>query len=232
MNRNHNGPTIDFEGKPDTAYDAIKELLFRRVINPGQKLPYKDLCDIIGLSKTPIIKALNQLVHEGFVSYEKNKGYRITPIDAKSISHLFEIRLELECLNVRNAVRCFSRENFLRLQKKYDLLKNYTPPYTDRKKLSLDMDMHLEIARLGGNKYSLTFLKTVLEHILFMYRLERGLEKRKADIEFEHSRVVESIGTCDVLTAEKYMRNHIEALHTLMLEYLQELTQRKENFWV
>ena len=84
MNRNNNEPDLNSKGNPDNAYDAIKELLFRRVINPGQKLPY----------------------------------------------------------------------------------------------------------------------------------------------------VVENIEKCDVFTAEKYIRKHIEALHTLMLEYLRELKQKKENFLV
>ncbi|BBO78581.1 GntR family transcriptional regulator [Desulfosarcina widdelii] len=216
----------------ENAYDAIKELLFRRVINPGQKLPYKDLCQLIGLSKTPIINALNRLVYEGFVSYEPNKGYRITPIDEKSISHLFEIRLELECLNVRNAVKNFTPEGYAKLQERYNQLQGYTPEFTDRKKLSFDMEVHLEIARMGGNPYSLTFLKTVLEHIFFMYQLERGVERRKEKIEYEHSKVVENIGKQDIVAAEKHMRKHIEALHRLMLDYLKELKQNEENFWV
>jgi DNA-binding GntR family transcriptional regulator len=217
--------------KPGRAYSAIKELLFRRVLNPGQKLPYNDLCELIGLSKTPIINALNRLVYEGFILYEPNKGYRITPVDEKSISHLWEIRLELECINVRNAIQNYNRESFLELKKKHELLHNYKPQYTDRKYLELDMDMHIEIARMGGNKYSQTFLKTIMEHIHFMHRLERGVDRRKNEIEYEHGMVVESIGKRDVVMAEKYMRDHIEALYNLMLDYLQELKQTEGFFW-
>lgn len=218
--------------KPGSAYLSIKELLFRRVLNPGQKLPYKDLCDLIGLSKTPIINALNRLVYEGFVTYETNKGYRIATVDEKKISNLWEVRVELECLNVRNAVKNFTREKFKVLKKKYDLYSSYKPEYTDRKNLELDMDMHLEIARMGENQFSYTFLRTVLEHIHFMCRLERGVDRRKEEIEYEHREVVECIGKRDVEKAEKVMRDHIEALHRLMLEYLQELKQNEADFWI
>ena len=220
------------DDKPGNAYHAIKELLFRRVLNPGQKLPYKDLCDWVGLSKTPIINALNRLVYEGFVLYEPNRGYRIASVDEKTISHLWEIRLELECINVRNAIKNFTPEKFAILKQKHDLLHNYRPAYTDRRNLELDMDMHIEIARMGGNKFSRTFLRTVLEHIHFMHRLERGVDRRKQEIEYEHQMVIESIGKCDVTMAEKVMRDHIEALHRLMLDFLQELKQTQGNFWI
>lgn len=224
-------PDILENDKLGSAYHAIKELLFRRVLNPGQKLPYKDLCDLVGLSKTPIINALNRLVFEGFVQYEPNKGYRIAPVDEKTISHLWEIRVELECINVRNAINNFTPEKFAVLERKHERLRDYTPAYTDRKKLELDMDMHIEIGRMGGNEFSKTFLRTVLEHIHFMHRLERGVDRRKGEIEYEHGMVIESIGKRDVVMAEKVMRAHIEALHRLMLDFLQEMKQMQGNFW-
>lgn len=223
---------ILFDDKPGSAYLAIKELLFRRVLNPGQKLPYKDLCDLIGLSKTPILNALNRLVYEGFVNYETNKGYRIATVDEKKISNLWEVRVELECLNVRNAIKNLTQEKFKILKNKYDLFSNYKPEYTDRKNLELDMDLHLEIARMGENQFSFTFLQTVLEHIHFMCRLERGVDRRKKEIEYEHQKVVESIGKRDAETAEKVMRDHIEALHMLMLDYLHELKENEAGFWI
>jgi DNA-binding GntR family transcriptional regulator len=94
------------------------------------------------------------------------------------------------------------------------------------------MDMHLGIAEMGENKFSQAFLKTVLEHTHFMYRVERGVDKRRKEIEHEHSMIIEGIGNRDIEIAENYMREHIEALHKLMLDYLQELKQKEENFWV
>ncbi len=225
-------PETITDDKPSQAYNAIKELLFSRVLAPGQKLPYNDLCELVGLSKTPIISALNRLVYEGFILYEPNKGYRIAFVDDQTISHLWEIRIELECINIRDAVKNFTPDKFAELQRKHELLSQYRPQFTNRKKLELDMDMHTEIARMGGNKFSETYLKNVLEHIHFMYRLEREVDRRKEEIESEHRNIIESIGNRDATMAEKYMRDHIEALHRLMLDYLQDLKQSEESFWM
>jgi len=218
--------------KPDAAYRDIKELLFIRKLNPGQKISYNDLCELLGISKTPIITALNRLVYEGFVLYEKNRGYRIAPINENFVPYLFEIRLVLECLNVRNAIKNFDQQAFAKLKAKNEILTNYRPEYTDRKKMELDMDLHMELAKMGGNKLSRTFLKPVLEHIHFVYRLERGIDKRKKEIEYEHGMVIESIGNRNIEMAEKYMQDHIEALQELMLDYLKELKKSNQDYWI
>ena len=209
--------------KPLDAYNAIKELIFKGILNPGQKLIYSDLSQMIRMSKTPITNALNMLAYEGFVEYEMNKGYRIKRIDEKEITDLFEIRIAIEGLNVKDAIKKFTKDKEARLREKLRMLSEYNPPYTDRKKLFLDKEFHIEIARMGENQYSIMFLNTIIENIFFRYRLERGLESRKDLIELEHRKIVAAIGEGDEKRALKYMRTHLTELQKLMLQYLREI---------
>jgi len=220
------------KSKPSDAYEAIKELLLQRVLNPGQKLLYGDLSKMIGMSKTPITSALNRLENEGFVVYEVNKGYRIKPIDKSEISELFEIRMDLECFNVRNAIRNLNDRNLEGLRKKFTTYSGYKPSFTDRRKLALDLDFHLEIARIGGNSYSVMFSKNIMEHIFYRYRLERGVEERKELVELEHQRVLEYIAEKDTSNAVKYMRQHVKALHKLMVQYSKDLSRPLGIGWL
>jgi DNA-binding GntR family transcriptional regulator len=210
--------------KPIDAYHRIKDLIVRQILNPGQKLPYRDLAEMIGMSKTPIISALNRLVYEGLAVYEVNKGYAIKPIDEEEISELFEIRIQLETFNVRNAIKRFTRESFEKLKDKFTLLSEYNPSFTDRKKLFLDMDFHLQIARMGGNPYSHRFLRTAIENIFLRYRIERGVESRKEDIEAEHRQVLECVAGRDTQGA-------VEELHKLMLQYLRTFRSGLGSEW-
>jgi DNA-binding GntR family transcriptional regulator len=217
--------------KPSDAYAAIKELIAKRALNPGQKLNYQDLSNIIGLSKTPIINALSRLQNEGFVDYETNKGYRIRQINEKEIEELFAIRVELECFNVRNAIQNLNREKFQKLQNTFNLYASYKPPFTDRKKIILDLDYHLEIAQMGGNSYSIMYTKNIIEHIFFRYRLEQGVEHRGDIIELEHRNILECIGERDARGGAGYMRKHLKALQGLMLQYLKDINRSSETKW-
>ena len=209
--------------KPLDAYNALKELISKGLLNPGQKLIYSDLSQMVGMSKTPIINALNMLAYEGFVEYEMNKGYSIKRIDEKEITDLFEIRIAIEDLIVKGAIRNFTKEKDARLREKHRSLSEYNPSYTDRKKLFLDKEFHIEIARMGENQYSIMFLNTIIENIFFRYRIERGLESRKDLIELEHRKIAAAIGKRDEKGALKYMRAHLTELQQLMLQYLREI---------
>jgi len=209
--------------KPHSAYKQIKELLLKKNLHPGQKLNYQELSDLLKVSKTPIINALNLLQGEGFVVYESNRGYRIRPVEENEIDDLFRIRLNLECFNVKNAIRNMNTEKENILEQVYIQWAEYTPEFTDRKKLELDLSFHLEIARAGDNAYAIGFLRTVLEHIHFRCRLEAGVERRKDDIKNEHREIFEGIKRRDQDAALDSMESHIKALHGLMMQYLKQM---------
>lgn len=218
--------------KPLDAYYSIKELIFRKALVSGQKLNYKDLSEMLGVSKTPITNALNRLEYEGFVVYEANKGYRIKLINESEIQDLFEIRMEMECFNVKKAIKMLNTKNFMRLHEKYNLYTSYKPQFTDRKKATMDLDFHLEIARIGGNSYAIMYLKNIIGHILFRYRLEYGVEQRKELVELEHRRIYECIGERDTKGGVRYMREHLNALQALMLQDLKDIGQQSEIIWL
>jgi DNA-binding GntR family transcriptional regulator len=218
-------------GKPLDAYLAIKDLIAGRRLNPGQKLNYQDLSESIGLSKTPIINALNRLQNEGFVDYEANKGYRIRQINETEISELFAIRMELECFNVKNAIQNLNPKKLQLLRKRFNLYSAYKPFLINSKKIALDLDFHLAIAQIGGNSYSLMFSRNVIEHICFRYRLEQGVERRRDLVEQEHRGIFESIAAKDTREAVSYMRTHLTALHGLMLQYLKVINESSAIKW-
>ena len=56
------------------AYLGIKNLIFERVINPGQKVIYRDLEEMLGMSKTPIINAFARLEQESGVEDKRKRS--------------------------------------------------------------------------------------------------------------------------------------------------------------
>ncbi|MGA2400958.1 MAG: GntR family transcriptional regulator [Syntrophobacteraceae bacterium] len=62
----------------DQAYEILKEGILSKQYSRNQKLVYGDLENMLGMSKTPIVAALDRLVQEGYVRHRKNYGYYIT----------------------------------------------------------------------------------------------------------------------------------------------------------
>lgn len=64
------------------AYQSIKQLIVNQRLSPGQKLIYRDLEEILGMSKTLIINGLMRLEQEGFVVSKKNRGFFMKEVSA------------------------------------------------------------------------------------------------------------------------------------------------------
>ena len=65
------------QSKNHEAYEKIKDLILNRQFSPGQKLIYRDLQEILFMTKTPIVSALMMLERDGFVAYRKNRGFHV-----------------------------------------------------------------------------------------------------------------------------------------------------------
>ncbi len=62
----------------DQAHQVLKEGILSKQFSRNQKLVYGDLENMLGMSKTPIVGALDRLVLEGYVRHRKNYGYYVT----------------------------------------------------------------------------------------------------------------------------------------------------------
>ena len=76
------------ESAEEKAYRLIIRLILNHQYRPGDLILESNLSEQFGLSSTPINKALNRLVAEGFLEKRRKRGYFIplpTPQDAKEI---------------------------------------------------------------------------------------------------------------------------------------------------
>lgn len=203
------GRRADTKSLIDEAYRSIKRLMLQQKLFPGQKLLYRELIEGLGMSKTPIVNALNRLEQEGFVIGEPNVGYTVKPIDAKEIFDSFEVREALEVKAVRQALKKGKPEQMANLEEKLQIFERYRPYRYDKKKLMLDCDFHLQIATMSGNDILKYLLRRNFEHIILRTKLD-NYEPRRMDATAEdHRRLLESMKKKDVLTCVDRIENHI-----------------------
>ena len=89
----------------EQAYEYLREGILNGTIKAGDRLVESDLADSIGTSRTPVREALHTLEREGLVESLHRVGYVVRPISELEVSELCEIRLVLEALALRWALR-------------------------------------------------------------------------------------------------------------------------------
>ncbi|MBN1472561.1 MAG: GntR family transcriptional regulator [Syntrophaceae bacterium] len=193
--------------KEAQAYAEIKNKIIARKFASGQKIIFRDLEELLGMSKTPITSALARLEQEGFLFSEHNRGYYVKELSRGEIRQLYQLRIRLEEIAVDFAIENYTEDDFKVLDSLLQAYLNYDCNYYDITRLRLDIDFHMQIARMSGNKYLIELLMQIYERALiglapvFMTPLIPRFRE-------EHAQIVKAIENRDARLAKELIRAH------------------------
>ncbi|MDI9979452.1 GntR family transcriptional regulator [Rhodococcus sp. IEGM 1307] len=91
--------------RQQVAYDALRADVLSGRLEPGQKLPFAEMCERYGTSVGVIREALTRLVGEGLVQSVPQIGFTVTPLSRSDLLWLTDARCEIEILTLRRAIR-------------------------------------------------------------------------------------------------------------------------------
>jgi DNA-binding GntR family transcriptional regulator len=92
-------------------YGRLKARVVGFGIRPGERLNEVALAREIGVSRTPLREALNQLVAERLIDFRPGTGFVCRPLEPKTIFDLYELRQVIEVTAVRLAIMRASDED-------------------------------------------------------------------------------------------------------------------------
>lgn len=75
--------------------ERVREYLMQKIeageLKEGDKIVELNVCDELGVSRTPVREALNQLSTDGYLENVPRKGFRVKGFDEESAGFIFEI---------------------------------------------------------------------------------------------------------------------------------------------
>ncbi|MHB8064320.1 MAG: GntR family transcriptional regulator, partial [Ruminiclostridium sp.] len=83
----------------DYAYSSILNMILSSEIKPGDRIREDLMAEKLGISRTPVREAVNQLVQNGFVVNIKRKGLYCVNINKSELLDLLDIRIALESIS-------------------------------------------------------------------------------------------------------------------------------------
>lgn len=90
--------------------ETLRQMIVSGTLPPGQKLREQELCDRLGVSRTPLREALRTLAAQGLVTLSQNRGAEVAPLTLDDIAQLFDVVATLEALAARLACSTISDE--------------------------------------------------------------------------------------------------------------------------
>jgi DNA-binding GntR family transcriptional regulator len=88
----------------DRAYDTIRDAIVDGTLAPGERLRDQELCEWLGLSRTPVRDALNRLEQEGLVETAPQRYTQVAPLYRREARDAFPVVAAVHALAAQLAL--------------------------------------------------------------------------------------------------------------------------------
>lgn len=197
--------------RSESAIKAIKNMILDGMFEPGELLTEEHIAEMLGMSRTPIREAINQLANEGLLKIIPGRGAVVAEITIEDFKEINDLRLVLEPVAVETAIKNMPDEEIEKQKKIWEqfltqLREGKVLPAKDVSRA--DLEFHSAMINCCDNQRLKNFLAllkcqvyqyvfhcwdsqkfieaTVIQHLEILSSLkERNVEKVKESIK-EH----------------------------------------------
>ena len=216
-------------GEHESAKSYVLRVLIDNIINtrlaPGEKLNEPELCEKLGVSRTPIREAIRKLELEGLVLMIPRRGAEVARISEKSLKDVLEVRRSLEELAIELACQRMTEEDMQALEEAQKAFKAAIDQGDAMKIAETDEAYHDVIYHSTRNKRLVQILNNLREQ-MYRFRLEYIKDEDKRQIlQLEHEKILAALRLRHMAEAKAVARGHIDNQEITVLKNLKE---RKE----
>ncbi len=191
----------------EIAFEKIKESILAHKLTPGQFYSEQAIAGELGISKTPVHQALNDLENMGFVKLLPRRGFQIRILSKKDIDDLFEYRRALERAVIIHITEKLTDESIREIEAINAQAARATDPIRFQK---FDRKFHRYLISLSENQYIIRALENVwdlcdwvgTEIFRHKYSIKEALS--------EHMDIAAVLKTRNVDTAVMAMKRHLK----------------------
>jgi DNA-binding GntR family transcriptional regulator len=193
----------------DQAYAAIKEAILSLKLEPGIPLVEKDLARHLGISRTPVRDALQELEREGFVARMSFKGTYVTDVTMQDTTEIFQLRAVLEGLAARVAAPLFSPSELSKIDENLTAAEAALAQGNLTLCSECGQRLHQAIIDKADNHRLAAIIHNLDDHLRRLRILSDRISGRLNTSVVEHRAVWHALCQRDPAAAEQAMRTHL-----------------------
>lgn len=201
----------------DRAYAAIKDMLLRLELQPGQFLNEQALCQMLDLGRTPVHQAVHRLMLEGLIDVIPRKGLIVRPDSLNELVNLLEARWAVEANIAALAAERATPAQIEEMQKLLDEGCKLTDQRHRQRFMEIDRAFHALVAQAAGNQVLADVMRPIHERSARIWRLPVRNPSDLKITQVEHEAVLQGVIKGDRAAASKAMHQHISSLRARML---------------
>lgn len=202
----------------EQVYDAIVDDICTGKLAPGTPLRQELLAERFHVSRQPVQQALLLLKNQGLVREFGRRGLEVTPLDAGSVSHLYELRAVLDGYAARCAATRISADGLRRARELVDAGQRAHQELDYATMITADVEFHRLLVEEAGNPLLVESTGPVWRNVQRVMGevLYRG--DAPAWVWRDHADILDAVQARDEARAEELARRHAEHGERLILD--------------
>lgn len=199
------------EHKTHTLADQVFERLENDILSEkyarGDVLIEMDLCQELGVSRTPVREALRRLQQEHLVE-EYGKGLKVLGVTREDLEDIMELRLRLEGFAAARAAERITDEQLKELKETLDLQEFYLSKQDSDRIKGMDSKFHELVYKFADSVVIYDTLLPLHKKVQ-RYRKKSVENNSRATLSVEeHRAIYEALAARDPKAAEKAILKH------------------------
>jgi DNA-binding GntR family transcriptional regulator len=205
----------------EIAYERLKDALQHAELQPGEVLSETRLSRALGISRTPVREALQQLATEGLVQVIPGRAVTVASPSVQSVMDVVHLRLLLEPELVRLATEAMSAEDARELGKTVDRMAEACSTGDHLSWSRADTDFHDIIGNACPNQLLAEIVIQMRNRAHHLANIDSQTNPaRLTTCTAEHREIANSVSARDAEGASQAMRGHIEQLRESLFSRL------------
>jgi DNA-binding GntR family transcriptional regulator len=198
---------LNFKSLREQVYDHLREGMNHGELAPGASINLNEICQRLGISKTPLRDALLQLEAEGFVTILPRRGCVVNVLTPEEIRHLYEIIGSLEASVIENEFRNITPKRIREMRSLNEDMRTALAHDDFDRYYAANVMMHNCYIGLTANERLKRIVKTMKQRLYDFPRKQVFIKDWEVASTGEHEKLIDLIETGDARAAADHVRN-------------------------
>jgi DNA-binding GntR family transcriptional regulator len=211
----------------DGVYEALREAIVTRRLQPGDRLAEEQLAKQFGVSRTPVREALLRLEAEQFAARVARRGLVVRPIPESEVLEVYAVRAALDGLAATLAAEHATPPDVARIRWISRQIAEASEKSDFAKMAELNIELHEAVCDAAHNGMLLHFMQQIHDWVRRFGSGDTTFSHpgRAVDATTEHERVLDAIEAGNGVLAGQLAREHMNRAREVRIAMLRERAQ-------
>lgn len=198
----------------DRAYEHLRNEILSCRLAPGRRIVEGEIAEQLGMSNTPVKRALGMLADEGFVDVRPRHGYRVTEITLADVQEIYQLRQVIEPAAAELAATNATPEQLREMRQ----LVEKDPESSAEDRTESVLRFHQILAAASGNSRLAAVLNGLMDETQRLLHLGLDLQDNVSHQAGEHRELLDALLKGNHHLAREIAEHQVELERMRMFE--------------